>query len=212
MYCAYDGTCIYKDDFKQFFENELLLADAIIYAGTIKDRYLSSTWKSFFDRQFYNGHRNVLVNKQIGYIISGPLRQIPNVRQILETYAQTFMGNNMNNLIGFVTVEYDTSEQITSLLQNFASQLMIYLENDVKKPSTFLGQASHLIFRDLVYTSKEILRADHLFYKKHKLYDYPKTSWGKQLEIILLRILLKKPEARNHITKNMIKPLEKVLP
>jgi multimeric flavodoxin WrbA len=63
-------------------------ADVIVFAGAIQDRYLSSRWKMFFDRSFFNNHSPYLVDKQIAFVISGPLGQISNLRQILEEYVE----------------------------------------------------------------------------------------------------------------------------
>ena len=84
--CGHENICIYqdKDGFVEFYNSKLKTADVLIFAGTIKDRYLSSKWKQFFDRGFFNTHTPSLIGKQIGLIISGPLSQIPNLRQILE--------------------------------------------------------------------------------------------------------------------------------
>jgi len=83
--CAYEGICVYKDDFMNIYKDKIMPAEAIIFAGKIRDRYLSSKWKMFFDRSFFNGHRSVIQGKQMGYIISGPLRQISNLRQVIRS-------------------------------------------------------------------------------------------------------------------------------
>jgi len=46
-------------------------ADIIIMAGSVHDRYLSATWKQFFDRSFFKGHTPGLDGKQIGFVIAG---------------------------------------------------------------------------------------------------------------------------------------------
>jgi len=204
--CTYDGICIYTDDYKKLFEEKLISADIIIYAGNIKDRYLSSKWKTFFDRSFYNGHRHILINKQIGYILSGPLRQIPNLRQICEARSQL-----ANNLVGIVTDEYDNSQTITELIQHLAVQIAKYAEKNACKPRSFLGLAGHLVFRDLVYNIKASLRADHIYYKKHGLYDYPQRNIKQRLLNGVLSLLIKIPIERKNATKYLIKPLEKIV-
>jgi multimeric flavodoxin WrbA len=101
IHCSYDNHCVYegKDDFISFYESQIMGADILIYAGSVKDRYLSSTWKTFFDRSFFRGHTPSLRGKQIGFIISGPLGQIPNLRQLLTAYIEI----QDANLAGFVT-------------------------------------------------------------------------------------------------------------
>jgi len=88
--CGYDNSCRYadKDDYIEFFNTWIKSADILVWAGAIKDRYLSSRWKLFLDRGFFNNHIPMLSGKQIGFIISGPLSQIPNLRQALEGFLQ----------------------------------------------------------------------------------------------------------------------------
>lgn len=64
--CGYNYECAYnsKDDFISFYNSKLRTADIIVFAGAIKYRYLSSTWKRFLDRGFFNTHTHLfLVNK-----------------------------------------------------------------------------------------------------------------------------------------------------
>ncbi|MCL1833245.1 MAG: NAD(P)H-dependent oxidoreductase [Leptospirales bacterium] len=70
--CGMDNICVYgdKDDYMKFFNEEVKTADIIIFAGEIKDRYLSSKWKLFFDRAFFNTHMPTLKDKQGGFLYS----------------------------------------------------------------------------------------------------------------------------------------------
>ena len=54
--CAFDNTCVYTDGFSEFWKETVLPADIIIFAGTVKDRYLSAAFKQVFDRSFFLGH------------------------------------------------------------------------------------------------------------------------------------------------------------
>jgi len=80
--CGYDNSCQYgdKDSYVEFFSTTVKSANILVLAGSIKDRYLSSRWKLFFDRSFFNNHVPVMTDKQLGFIISGPLSQIPNLK------------------------------------------------------------------------------------------------------------------------------------
>jgi len=84
LHCGFDNICIYdnKDELRSTYEKKLKTADVIFFAGNIIDRYLSSRWKLFIDRRFFNTHQRVFYGKQIGYIISGPMVELPNLRQI----------------------------------------------------------------------------------------------------------------------------------
>ena len=147
--CGYDYECIYthKDEFIEFYNTRLKTADVLIFAGAIQDRYLSSRWKLFFDRAFFNTHTPSLMGKQIGFIVSGPLSQVPNLRQILEGYVEW----QQANLVNFVTDENGDSPQIDAALQHFAKHLISFSEKGYIKPRTFLGIGGMKIFRDDVW-------------------------------------------------------------
>jgi multimeric flavodoxin WrbA len=83
--CGYDNHCAYegKDGFIDFYRTKVMAADIVIFAGEIVDRYLSSKWKTFLDRRFFNTHQFTLPGKQMGFIVSGPLAQNANLRQML---------------------------------------------------------------------------------------------------------------------------------
>lgn len=197
--CGYDGTCVYKDGYKEFYETRILSADAIVLAGTIKDRYLSSRWKMFFDRSFYRGHTPFFMGKLQGAIISGPLRQNQNLRQLLEVFLQSYK----NNSVGIVTDEYESEEEITAQLRVLVETLDWSLANSFEKPMTFYGLSSRLIFRDFVYLAKGIFRNDNIFYRRHKLYDFPQTKVKARATSLYLGALCSIRPIRAQIQKDM---------
>jgi multimeric flavodoxin WrbA len=213
--CGYDYECIYtgKDDFIEFYNARLKTADALILAGAIQDRYLSSRWKLFFDRGFFNTHTPSFIGKQVGFIVSGPLSQIPNLRQILEGYVEW----QEANLVDFVTDEYGDSPQIDATLQNFAKRLISFTEKKYVKPRTFLGVGGMKIFRDDVWGSLRFpFQADHRFYEGHGVYDFPQRDYKTRMKVTLLMLLTKIPSIRKEIYRKrmreeMIKPLQKVV-
>ncbi|GAG60117.1 unnamed protein product, partial [marine sediment metagenome] len=58
LQCGYDHKCSYlgKDGFIEFWENIVVTSDILVFAGVIKDRYLSAQWKMALDRAFYMTH------------------------------------------------------------------------------------------------------------------------------------------------------------
>ena len=60
-----------------------------------------------------------------------------------------------------------------------------------------------------------VFHADHKYYKKHGLYDFPRRSLGTRLQEAWYRLLLCIPgfrkEFRRRIRTEMIRPLEKVV-
>jgi len=214
IHCGYDNQCVYegKDDYIDFYNTKVKTADILVWAGTIKDRYLSARWKTFFDRSFFNGHAPSLTGKQIGFIISGPLSQIPNLRQVLEAYVEV----QHANLGGFVTDEYGDSIEIDSLLQDIGKRLVQFAENSYIRPPTFLGVGGMKVFRDDIWGRLRFpFRADYVAYKKLGTYDFPQKEYKTRIQNAIMLLLSKLPAFRKEVNKRtkkgMIKPLQKVL-
>ena len=91
--CGLDNVCVYKDtdDVYEVYA-KLMAADVVILAGSVQDRYLSSRWKTFFDRGFFMNHVPVFAGKQVGYLVAGPLGQLATLRQVLEGYTECRAG------------------------------------------------------------------------------------------------------------------------
>lgn len=202
--CGYNYECAYtgKDDFINFYNGKLKTADIIVFAGTIKYRYLSSTWKKFFDRGFFNTHTPSLSHKQIGFIISGALRQTSNLRQILESYVQ-WQGSN---LVGFATDEYDTSIEIDKQLYALSYNLIKLSIVNYTKPATFLGVAGMKIFRDEIWGNLRFpFIADHKAYKANSVYDFPQKNYKSRIMNFIFMLMCKFPFIRKEIYSNQIK-------
>ena len=197
--CAYDNTCAYKDGLKQFIEEKLLPAEAILFAGAIHDRYLSWRWKQFFDRSFVFGHTPALTNKQMGFIISGPLRQMPNLRQLFEVYVE----EQRCNLVGFATDEDTNPQRVTEGLQGLAAKLDWALAHDQKTPHTCISVGLRLLFKDFVKTNSGLFRADHIYYKKHGLYRGHRNRFKRWLQNLLFTFMCSVPFLRRQFQKQM---------
>ncbi|WP_028322501.1 NAD(P)H-dependent oxidoreductase [Desulfatiglans anilini] len=213
--CAYDGRCFYddKDGYAEFFNTRVKGADVLVFVGSITDRYLSSRWKLFFDRSFFNNHAPVLTGKQIGFIVSGPLRQVPNLRQALEAFCEI----QQANVIDFITDECENSTEIDALLENLAERLIRFSEEGYVKPAGFLGVGGRKIFRDDIYGRLRFpFRADHYYYKRNGLYDFPQRDYKTRARNAMMMLLTRIPSMRKEIytrriKKEMVKPLEKLL-
>jgi multimeric flavodoxin WrbA len=224
LQCGYDNRCAYlgKDGYIDFYNTKLKAADVIVFAGAIRDRYLSSTWKTFFDRSFFNTHAPALIGKQFGFIISGPLSQIPNLREILEAWVQM----QRSNVAGFVTDEGGAdaasgssagdSAEIDGLLHHLAERLIWFSDRGYVQPQTFLGVGGLKIFRDDMWGRLRIpFLADHRAYKRLGVYDFPQKDLKVRALNALVAPLMRIPRVREEYTKRikegMIQPYQRVL-
>ncbi len=216
LQCGYDNQCVYKekDDFMEVWDEKVRKSDIIVFAGNIRDRYLSSRWKMVFDRSFFNNHVPTLLDKQIGFIISGPLSQIPNLKQIFSAYSES----QGSNVIDFVTDEYGTSEEIDSLLQNFAAQSIRFSNSNYVQTRTYLSKGAELLFRDAVFGGmKFIFRADDKYYEQHGLYDtFPQNDKNaKKMSDMLIPLIENNEDFRKQFYANikteMVKPLKRIV-
>ncbi|OGP96327.1 MAG: hypothetical protein A2157_13955 [Deltaproteobacteria bacterium RBG_16_47_11] len=213
--CGYDYHCAYgdQDEYVQFYKDQVKSADILVFTGTIQDRYLSSRWKMFFDRSFFHTHTPSLIGKQVGIILSGPLRQIPNLRQILEAYTEW----QQANLVDIVTDEEEESKELDARLQHLAEQVIHLAEKNYIKSKTFLSVGGMKIFRDDVWGKLRFpFQADHQFYKRHGLYDFPQRDYKARVMNSILILLTKIPSMRKEIYRKrmkeeMVKPFQKIL-
>ncbi|MCG8502262.1 MAG: NAD(P)H-dependent oxidoreductase [Firmicutes bacterium] len=213
--CGYNYECVYsgKDEYTEFYNHQLKTADIIIFAGTIKHRHLSFIWKMFLDRAFFNTHTPSLSGKQFGFILSGALKQVPNLRQVLETYVQ-WQGSH---LVGFVTDEYAANIELDNQLYDLACNLVKLSALGYRKPATFLAVGGMKIFRDEIWGELRFpFVADHKAFKALKVYDFPQKNYKARIMNFILILLCKVPFIRKKIYSNkiklsMIESLEKIV-
>ena len=212
--CGLDNICVYtgKDGFIEFFNEKVKKAEILIFAGAIRDRYLSSRWKTYFDRSFFNTHMPVLKGKQFGFLVSGPLGQLPNLRQILSAYVEVQQGG----FAGIVTDEAEDSRLIDALIGGLATQAVRQAVEGYLAPPTFLGQGGRKVFRDEVWGKlRFVFQADHRYYKSHGLYDFPQKNFKVRRMNLVMTLLTKIPQFRKKfskmIVKEMVKPLQQIV-
>jgi multimeric flavodoxin WrbA len=214
MKCGLDNSCVYegKDGFIDFFNEKIKTADILFFAGSIHDRFLSSLWKCFFDRSFFNGHIPVLEGKQIGFVIAGSFNQLYNLREILEAYADGMQAN----LVGFVSDDMGGSPEINDALQSMAASAIMYSKKGYLQPQKFYGVAGRKIFRDAVFGKLRIVfQADHKYYEKNGFYDFPNKNYKWRMINRTIVSLTKIPFIRRNFVKRMkaemIKPFGRIL-
>ncbi len=204
--CAVSEKCVYKDNFDTFLRENIQTADAIVYAFKISDHSMGSRFKMYDDRNFCNGHRTVTVGMPVSYIISGELSSENNLLSVIEARAET--GGNF--LSGIATDEKDTDKQIDTL----AKTLTFALETKHTAPANFWGVGGMKIFRDLIYQMRGMMKADHKFYKKQGIYDFPQKNKGKSMLMYAVGALLSSEKILskmgNKMNEGMLMPYEQL--
>ena len=201
--CAGDGKCIYKDGFDTFLREKIQTADAIVYAFTIQDHSMGTRFKMYDDRQFCNGHRTVTEGMPFGYIVNGDYESEANLRMIVEARAE--VGHNFLAGVGC------DAEGISAMIQ----RLGYALNHHYVQPRNFWGVAGMKIFRDLIWVMRGLMKADHEFYKRHGVYDFPQKQRGKMLMMCFLGAMVRNPKIKakmgNKMNEGMVAPYEKVI-
>ena len=204
--CAVSEKCVYKDGFDKFLREEIQTADAIVYAFTVSDHSMGARFKMYDDRNFCNGHRTVTVGMPVGYLVSGNYSTEHNLITVIEGRAET--GGNF--LAGVATDERNTDAEVDKL----AASLTFALETGHTAPKNFLGVGGMKIFRDLIFEMRGMMRADHKFYKKQGIYDFPKRLSPRSLLMYLVGALLANEKILakmgNKMNEGMIAPYEKM--
>lgn len=203
MKCGYEYQCQYNDEFRDVYNNRIREADIIVFAGSVKGRYLSSLWKTFYDRGFFWNHTPSLAGKQMAYLISGPLSQNHNLIQILDA---SVTERQESNLVDIITDESEDSKEIDKQIYSLAERLIQFSVNKYIKPGDFLNVGGHKIFRDNVFGRlRPLWQADHRHYKKHGWYDFPQRNIKLKIINPIMMGATKIPAIRKKYYDNIMK-------
>lgn len=178
--CGWDNTCVLKDsdEHNAFFVNNLDKADLIVCAAEIKGEFFSSTWKKFFDRNFFVNHAPRLIGKQFLWLISGEIQSRSYITDMIEGWAQM----NQSNFVGYVNDREGDSEYVSRKIDRLAISAVTYAEKNIIKPLNFIGVGGQKIFRDDIFGSLKFpFRNDHKVFKKIGYYDFPHKKIGNRI-------------------------------
>ena len=208
--CAFENQCVYTDNFSSFWKNQIEPADIIVLAGTIRDRYLSATWKQFFDRSFFLGHIPRFPGIQIILMVAGPLAQVPGLRENLSCL---FSGGN---LVEIITDEPEDTALTNALIRSAAERAVQFSLAGFSKPQMFPSVAGHIILRDAIWGNlRPVFRADHRYYKSHGLYDFPQYQYKKRVSLAIFSLFMSlrpvQKKAKPAMKDHMIQPFARVL-
>ena len=166
----------------------------------------------FWDRSFFNGHVPASVEKQIAFIVSGPLNQVPNLQEVLQAEAEM----SECNFTGVVTDECGDSAQLDALIDDLARKCVDYAKVKYIRPKTFLGVGGHKVFRDMIWARLSfVFTADYRYYEEHGLFDFPQQDtryleFSKQM-IEMIKDPKMKETVRKMIKTEMVKPYAKIV-
>ena len=199
--CAPDNVCMFgEDNYVKLHRDRVMRADVIVIAGEIRDRYLSSIWKRFFDRSFYMGHTPSLKGKQAGFLISGSLSSRQNLKEILVSWAE-FQGMGMADI---VTDEAPCSEELDTAIDSMVESLESSRASGYIPPETFRHVGGAKLFRDYIWGElRPLFQADHRYYRKNGLYDFPQKSFRTRIMNLLLPPILKFPPVKRKMLEKM---------
>ena len=201
--CAISGQCVYKDGFETLLRETVQTADAVVYAFRLQDHSMGSRFKMYDDRQFCNGHRTLAEGKPFGYLCLGDVSGETNLLDVLE--ARCAVEHSF-----YAGVAADT-EGIRAL----SARMVWALEHGYNPPRNFYGVGGMKIFRDLVWLTRGIMRADHKFYRARGLYDFPQKRWPRMLGLSLLGAMLRSRRLRrligDRMNEGMLAPYKNVV-
>ncbi len=201
--CAGDGKCIHKDNFDQYLRENIQTCDAIVIAFSIKDHSMGARFKLYDDRQFCNGHRTVTEGLPFAYIVNGNYEAEHNLKTIVEARAEVG-----HNFLAGVAYNKETMDKTIE-------KLSYAMNNKYVQPRNFYGVGGMKIFRDLIWIMRGIMKEDHVYYKKHGIYDFPQKKRGQMMIMCLLGSLVRnkkiKAKIGNKMNEGMIAPYKKIL-
>ncbi len=211
--CGLDNRCVFegRDDLVGIFGSKVMTADVVVFAGAVRDRYLSARFKAFFDRSFFRGHAPSLAGRQVGWVVAGPLRRLPYLRQVMEGYTEL----QEATLAGVVTDEEPDARRTDAALDGLAARLAAWAAEGRTRPHTFLGVGGHKVFRDAVWGElRFVFQADHRRYRASGFYDFPQRRVGLRIANLAAPLLMLPPVRRRFLpklTEGMLGPLRKAL-
>ena len=104
------------------------------------------------------------------YLVSGPLTQNANLRQVLEAYVEL----QQASLAGIVSDDCCDGAELDAALDGLDIAFSTCAATGYLAPPTFLGVGGHKLFRDAIWGNlRFVFHADHRYYKRHGLYAFP---------------------------------------
>lgn len=99
---------------------------------------------------------------------------------------------------------------------DMARLMWFMLTERIEQPQNFYGVGGTKIFRDLIWTMRGLMKADHKFYRKHGIYDdFPQRNIGRMLQGKLLGLMFNNKSIRKKMgakmNEGMVMPYRKAI-
>lgn len=185
--CSAEFVCALKDGFQDMFREKVLKADGVIFAGEIRDRFLSTAIKLFLDREFCYNHGLIHQGRLFGAIIAGPLAENGNIRKVLTSLVELRGGS----MLDIISDELEDSASLTALIGRFAARMAEGIRCRAGKPFSFAGVGSQKIMRDMAYMARFPFKADYENFKTNLFKAFPQKKRAVIFKSIMLGLLAK---------------------
>ena len=180
MNCLKTQKCVLKDGFQEAHERYVMSADAVVYAGVVREDYFSARIKHFMDREFYLQHRQIYTSKPMGLIISGPFYRLPLFQESIASIWSA-RGGKLN---APVCDDHCSSQEIAAQLDWLAQTIVQKVSQAVPEPLGYYAAAANRTFRDFSWLTRFPFVAEYKSFKQDGRY----ASFPYKLKRIRYRI------------------------
>jgi len=172
-----------------------------VIAGAIHDRYLSSRWKLFLDRGFF---RQLVpwFSRQASWpvLVSGPLRQLSNLRQTFERLHRVHQGTWWESSPTSTGSRPSSTKRST----RWPDRVTFCVQNGYVRPRSFLGVGSSKIFRDASWGFlRPVFQVSHRYFRRHGMYDFPQYDWKTKMMVLCGTLITSIPGVRRRFFKSL---------
>lgn len=108
----------------------------------------------------------------------------------------------------------DADKDTEKEIENLSRKLCYALENGLKANTNFYGKGGTVIFRDMIFVMRGLMKEDYAYFKSHGFFDgMPHKQKGKIIGIKLLGLAARNKKINEKMpdmmTKGMLKMYEK---
>lgn len=204
--CIRNGKCVYKDSFSSLY-NDFMSSNAVIFAFSIQNHFMSLHFKKYFERTFVAGCRNIKKGLPLAFIVSGPLDDEASLRMWMEAYADS----QQAFLAGIATDQKQPDSELDAIVK----RISYAVEHNYNASRFFYNQAYHKIHRDFMFLKQGERKSDHRYYKDNNLYDFPQKQRGERISSYVTGFLMSIPFVKKflgpRLQERLLVPYRKVL-